>query len=67
MIHSGCPDDCTLNDTALTYWRYPYSLYQIDSVVIYDDCAVLPPALRDTTLAALHLGHQDISLMGAPA
>ena len=67
VIHSGCPDDCTLNDTALTYWRYPYSLYEIDSVVIYDDCVVLSPALRDTTLAALHLAHQDVSLMGAPA
>ena len=35
--------------------------------MIYDDCAVLPPALRDTKLAALHLAHQDVSLMGAPA
>ena len=49
------------------YVRYKNSLFVQNGVIIYQDRAVIPEALRNTVLDSLHAAHQGVSGMQARA
>lgn len=45
------------------YFQFRDHLYTVDGVVLYKDRVVIPPALRQDVLSALHSAHQGVSSM----
>ncbi|XP_060605955.1 uncharacterized protein LOC132758355 [Ruditapes philippinarum] len=45
------------------YFQFREHLYTVDGVILYKDRVVIPPALRQEVLAALHSAHQGITSM----
>ena len=49
------------------YHQFRDHMYTVDGVVVYKDRVVIPPALRQDCLTALHAAHQGVSSMIARA
>jgi hypothetical protein len=68
FLESGFPDDCRELPAALRpYHRFAASLSVVDGVVLMGQRIVIPPALRQSILNALHAAHQGFSAMRATA
>ena len=64
FIEEGMPDHrCQLPPELREYHQFREHLYSIDGVIIYKDRIVIPPSLRQSCLAALHVAHQGVSSM----
>ena len=62
-VECGTLGDSCPSDGAAPYWRYRESFYVSDGVIMYEDRAVVPPALRQNVLENLHAAHQSVSTM----
>ena len=49
------------------YHRYREKLSDYDGVLLYNDRVIIPPALRERTLQALHAAHQGVTMMDSRA
>lgn len=68
QIEKGFPDKSSMvPDTIKAYHAHRNHLCTIDDVVVYKDRLVIPTALRQTCLDALHAAHQGSSHMVARA
>ncbi len=67
-IEDGMPDcRSKLSPLLRQYHNFRDELSTTDGVILYKDRIVIPPALRDEVLSALHSAHQGISSMTARA
>ena len=67
-IEDGIPEQRhELPPSIREYHQFREHLYTIDGVIIYKDRIVIPPALRQDCLTALHAAHQGTSSMLARA
>ena len=68
FLEDGFPDDCReLPADVRPYHRFAASLCVVDGVVLMGQRIVIPPALREPVLNALHAAHQGVSAMCARA
>ena len=68
LIEDGFPDGSKDPHPEIRqYHQYRDKLTTFDGVVLYRDRIVVPPALRDRILAALHAAHQGVTQMCARA
>ena len=68
LIEDGFPDGRDDPHPEIRqYHQYRDKLTTFDGVVLYRDRIVVPPALRDRILAALHAAHQGVTQMCARA
>ena len=68
LIHEGfttVPSD--LPSELRPYHQYRNKLTEFDGVALYNDRIVIPPALREKILIALHSAHQGVSMMSSRA
>ncbi|XP_046582876.1 uncharacterized protein K02A2.6-like [Haliotis rubra] len=64
LIETGMPESRLELSTALReYHQFREHLHMVDGVVLYKDRIVIPPALREDALTALHSAHQGVSSM----
>ncbi|XP_046554623.1 uncharacterized protein K02A2.6-like [Haliotis rubra] len=64
LIETGMPESRLELPTALReFHQFREHLHTVDGVVLYKDRIVIPPALREDALTALHSAHQGISSM----
>lgn len=67
-IEDGFPGQrCLVPPSIKEYHHHRHHLYAIDGVAIYKDRLIIPKALRQTCLSALHAAHQGTSHMIAKA
>jgi hypothetical protein len=67
-IEDGMPDSKMLLPPSLReYFSFREHLSTTDGVILYKDRIMVPPALRDEVLRALHSAHQGVSSMTARA
>jgi hypothetical protein len=67
-IEDGMPDSQMLLPPQLReYFTFREHLSTADGVVLYKDRILVPPALRDEVLTALHAAHQGVTSMSARA
>ena len=68
IIESGFPEfRHELPHALQEYYQFREHLYTVDGVIRYKDRIVIPPALRQQILAALHSAHQGVTSMTARA
>lgn len=68
LIDDGFPATATELPPAIRpYHRYREKLSQYDGVLLYNDRVIIPPALRERTLQALHAAHQGVTMMDSRA
>ncbi len=68
IIESGFPEfRHELPQALQEYYQFREHLYTVDGVILYKDRIVIPPALRQQILAALHSAHQGVTSMTARA
>ena len=68
LIHDGFPSTAAeLPPAVRPYHRYREKLNDYDGVLLYNDRVIIPPALRDRTLQALHAAHQGVTMMDSRA
>ena len=64
MIEHGVPESRDdFPETIREYFKLKEDLYTIDGVILYKDRVVVPPALRQDILSALHAAHQGVTSM----
>ncbi|XP_046558352.1 uncharacterized protein LOC124267481 [Haliotis rubra] len=64
LIETGMPESRLELPTALReYHQFREHLHTVDGVVLYKDRIVIPSALREDALTALHSAHQGVSSM----
>ena len=63
LILNGWPDSCKDLDQELKpYWIYHFNLSIVDGIILLgEDCIVVPVALHENFLKALHYTHQGIT------
>ena len=49
------------------YYQFCEHLYTVNGVILYKNCIVIPPSLRQHVLAVLHSAHQGVTFMKARA
>ena len=57
---TGWPRKQVMEAELVPYWKVRSSLTVHDGLLLYNDCIVVPPLLREETLARVHEGHQGI-------
>ena len=68
IVEDGMPEfRHELPEPLREYHQFRDHLYTMDGVVVYKDRVVIPPALRQDSLTALHAAHQGVSSMIARA
>ena len=67
LIESGLPDRDMLPQQLRVYHQFRSSLYTADGVILYKDRIVIPVALHQDVLLALHSAHQGVTAMTARA
>jgi hypothetical protein len=68
LVENGFPTSKGDLPLALkSFWEFRDSLFLADGVIMYNDRVVIPAALRDEVLEALHSAHQGVSAMLARA
>ena len=68
LIEDGFPEKrCMVPTSIQEFHNHRHHLYSIEGVVVYKDRLVIPRALRQTCLSALHAAHQGTSHMIAKA
>ena len=67
LIESGLPEQDMLPQQLRVYHQFRSSLYTADGVILYRDRIVIPQALRQDVLLALHSAHQGVTAMTARA
>ena len=60
-IQKGFQEEHHQNPDLKPYWRYRDGLYELDGVVLYNVCVVVPPSLRRQIIDTLHAAHQGVS------
>ena len=68
IVEEGMPEfRHELPEPLREYHQFRDHMYTVDGVVVYKDRVVIPPALRQYCMTALHAAHQGVSSMIARA
>ena len=64
MVYRGFPQRCyDVNDALKPYYHFRHDLHVVSGVVCYKDRVIIPAALRDQVLDAIHTAHHGVSGM----
>ena len=68
IIENRFPEFCHELPRALwEYYQFREHLHTVDGVILYKNCTVIPPSLREHVLTVLHSAHQGMTSMTAHA